>query len=290
MALQRYCEGKRMVVLHPGTSAYDAARALDANHVGAVVVEDAGRVVGIVTDRDLAVRVTGSGVDPRRTPLLDVMTPEPETLSVDDSEERALALMREQHIRRVPIQDQGGVIGMVTLDDLILTGRLDPQGAAEVVAAQLAEPSQGKAAGPAHPMQGAHGRSDAQARHAARAQQTLHRFAERVRQDLGTDLTCALSAFEIVAAALIRRVTPAEAQHLAAQLPSELSERLLALPAGPDLGISRTSIIRELAARLGLDQADAARLFARVTSSLRDFITPGELDHLMAQLPEELKR
>jgi hypothetical protein len=124
MPLQQYCQDKRVVVLNPGSSAYEAARALEDNHIGAVLVQDGGRVLGIVTDRDLALRVTGSGADPGQTPIADVMTPDPVTLSAEDSEDRALDLMRKEHVRRIPIRDGDGVgvAGIVTLDDLILSG------------------------------------------------------------------------------------------------------------------------------------------------------------------------
>jgi CBS domain-containing protein len=64
----------RLVALKPSTSVLDAARALENNNIGAVVVQDQGSVVGIVTDRDIAVRVVGQGRDPRTTFLSEVMT------------------------------------------------------------------------------------------------------------------------------------------------------------------------------------------------------------------------
>jgi len=51
----------RLVVLNTDTTALDAARAIENNSIGSVVVQDEGRVVGIVTDRDIAIRVTGRG-------------------------------------------------------------------------------------------------------------------------------------------------------------------------------------------------------------------------------------
>ncbi len=75
MSLARYCEGKRVVVRNSHASAFEAVRALAANHVGALMVQDEGRLVGIVTDRDLALRVIGFELNPKTTRLRDVMSP-----------------------------------------------------------------------------------------------------------------------------------------------------------------------------------------------------------------------
>jgi CBS domain-containing protein len=61
----------QMVALKSSTPVLEAARAIENNNIGAVVVQDNGCVVGIVTDRDLAVRVLGRGLDARMTPLVN---------------------------------------------------------------------------------------------------------------------------------------------------------------------------------------------------------------------------
>ena len=77
----RFYRMPRLVALSPSTAVLDAARAIENNNIGAVVVQDQGRVVGIVTDRDLAVRVVGRALDPRTTPLAGVMTTPVATLA-----------------------------------------------------------------------------------------------------------------------------------------------------------------------------------------------------------------
>ncbi len=140
-----------MVVQNWSTTAYEAARAMGNNHIGAIVVQESGRIVGIVTDRDLALRVIGFDLDPKEVLLHDVMTPEPVTLSIADSEEQAAMLMRASHARRIPILNGGAAAGIVTLDDLILSGSIDLVTAAEIVEVQLAEPAASKPAGVTHP-------------------------------------------------------------------------------------------------------------------------------------------
>jgi CBS domain-containing protein len=57
------------VIFDPAAPARDAARAIESNHIGAVIIQEHGRVVGIVTDRDLTTRVVGAGLDPKVTTL-----------------------------------------------------------------------------------------------------------------------------------------------------------------------------------------------------------------------------
>src|SRR5690606_36883834 len=98
----------------------DAARAIENNNIGAVVVQDKGSVVGIVTDRDLTVRVVGQGRDPKTTLLSEVMTTPVVTLSPSDSQSDAIRLMQERNVRRIPLVEGERLVGIVTLDDWLL--------------------------------------------------------------------------------------------------------------------------------------------------------------------------
>ena len=76
--------------------------------------------MGIVTDRDLTVRAVGRALDPRTTPLADVMTTPVATLAPTDSQDDALRLMQQRNVRRIPLVEAGRLVGIVTLDDLLL--------------------------------------------------------------------------------------------------------------------------------------------------------------------------
>jgi uncharacterized protein (DUF2267 family) len=296
MTLERYCTGKRVLVQRPQASAYEAARALVTNHVGTVVVQDHGRVVGILTDRDLATRTVGADLDPKQTRLRDVMSPEPVTLSIDDDEQQAIALMRARHVRRIPIVENGHAAGIVTLDDLLLAGAIDVASAASIVEAQLSEPAEHKPAGALHPVRSDGARSGAGSPGAteagvARARHTLKSFQARLRAELGiSDPARALAAFEVLASALIRRLTPGEASDFAAQLPLAIRERLQDLPAGPDPSVTRQTIEWDMAEELQLDDEAAADMAVRVAGCLRDCVSAGELGHVIAQLPQDMKQ
>jgi hypothetical protein len=205
----------------PNATAFDAARALKSHHVGAIMVEDHGRLIGIVTDRDLATRAMGGNLEPKRTELRDIMTPNPFTLPLEASEREAVTLMRARHIRRIPILDEERVVGIVTLDDLLMSGAVNCENAGAIVEGQLAEPADSKPAGelyPMHPLPEVN--MAASPRHAAHARQTLAGFKSRLARSLGVnDEDTAFAAFELVVSTLARRLLPSEAKDLAAQLP-----------------------------------------------------------------------
>jgi CBS domain-containing protein len=89
--------------------------------VGTLVVCDAERKpVGILTDRDLAVRVVAGGLDPGSTPVAAVMTKGPRCVNENTSIETALSTMRAGPFRRLPVtNEQGKLLGVISLDDIL---------------------------------------------------------------------------------------------------------------------------------------------------------------------------
>jgi uncharacterized protein (DUF2267 family) len=124
------------------------------------------------------------------------------------------------------------------------------------------------------------------ARHAARASQTAHEAARLVRGRTGIESDeSALRALEIVAGAIVRRITAAEAGDFIAQLPSELQSSLLDLRAGPDERITLDTIAAELGAALALERDVAARLMRDVGLAIGGLVSGGEIEDVRAQLP-----
>ncbi len=269
----------RMVALNPNTPVLEAARAIESNEIGAVVVVKDGQVVGIVTDRDLAVRVVGRGLDPKTTPLSAVMTAGVATLSPMDAQRDAIRVMQERNVRRIPLVEGGRLVGIVTLDDLLLDEAAPLDELAAVVQAQIG------AGGPA-----ATARSPASVRRASRAEATYGRLLNQLRADAGLDtVEQAKTALEVVLQALVRRLTPDEAKDLIAQLPSLLHPALHALPPGPDKLITRDTIEAELARRLAVDRTHAARLLAAIGVTIAENVSRGQMDDVRGQLPEDLR-
>jgi CBS domain-containing protein/uncharacterized protein (DUF2267 family) len=278
MSLKWY-QRPRLVALNTGAPALEAARAIENNNIGAVVVQDKGAVVGIVTDRDLAVRVVGRGLDPKTTPLADVMTTPVVTLSPRDSQSDAIRLMQERNVRRIPLVEGNRFVGVVTLDDLLLDEAAPLDQLATIVQAQIGEG--GLSDSPRLP---------AMKRRAARAEATYGRFLNQLKADAALENADeAATALDIVLKSVVRRLTAEEAKDLIAQLPSLLQPALLALPPGPDKLITRATIEAELVQQLSIDTPRAAQILAAVGRTIAQSVSAGQIKDMQGQLPEDLR-
>jgi len=107
--------------LPPETSCREAARLMRDDKIGCVVVAEAGRPCGVVTDRDLVVRVMATGQDAEQRTLAEVMSGAPVFLGDERSLDVVIRTMREEGVRRIPVVDEAGELeGIVTLDDLLV--------------------------------------------------------------------------------------------------------------------------------------------------------------------------
>ncbi len=108
----------------PETTAQEAARLMAEHDCGCLPVVDADdRVVGVVTDRDIACRCVGKGKDPS-TAVADVMTPDARCCGPNDNVSEAARVMAEAKVRRVPVVDgHGCCVGLVAQADLGAWGR-----------------------------------------------------------------------------------------------------------------------------------------------------------------------
>jgi len=123
----------------------DAARVMSEERVSSVLVTSGGRLVGIVTDRDLRTRVVAAGVDPSG-PVTEVMTPDPTTGNPDALVMEVLLELASRNIHHLPLLEEGGVVGMITATDLLRLQQADPvQVVGEV--AKAADPAAVAAAG-----------------------------------------------------------------------------------------------------------------------------------------------
>jgi CBS domain-containing protein len=118
MSVGRICL-REIDLAEPGETVLEAARRMRARRVGTlVVVDDAGKPVGLLTDRDLTLRVVAAGGDPRALSVAEVMTANPKTVSESTPIESALALMRSGAFRRLPVVNEDGkLVGILSLDD-----------------------------------------------------------------------------------------------------------------------------------------------------------------------------
>jgi CBS domain-containing protein len=109
---------QRLATLQSTATVKEAATLMAARRMGAVLVVDDGRLVGIVTERDIAVRVVAQGRDAASTKLAKMMTADPDTLKPNDTVRAALDLMARRGYRHLPVLKRGKLVGMVSIRDL----------------------------------------------------------------------------------------------------------------------------------------------------------------------------
>ena len=110
---------KNLITANQGDSSSRAARLLYRHNIGAVaVLDDVGKIRGIVTDRDLTLRCIAAENDPETTKLREVMSRCVITCEAGDNLEDAVKKMEKAQIRRLPVTENGKPIGMLTLGDI----------------------------------------------------------------------------------------------------------------------------------------------------------------------------
>jgi CBS domain-containing protein len=103
------------------TSLSHAARLMRAHDVGVVLVLDDGRLLGMVTDRDIVVRAVADGRDVTRTTVAEICSCDLITVSPGDDADSALRTMREHFIRRLPVVEDDRPVGVLSITDLAST-------------------------------------------------------------------------------------------------------------------------------------------------------------------------
>ena len=113
----------------PETSVREAARLMKEEDVGVLPVVDrdgSDRLIGIVTDRDIAIRHVAEGHDSSSCPVSEAMTSSVRTAREDDDVDSVMDLMGKEQVRRIPVVDErGGLIGIVAQADIVREARDD---------------------------------------------------------------------------------------------------------------------------------------------------------------------
>jgi CBS domain-containing protein len=112
--IKNVMERRKTLVASPDTSVSKAAKLMAKKNVGAVMVVEDNRLVGIFTERDAVFRVMAQGRDAQATKLADVMTTTPRTVGPNESFGHALLMMHENGFRHVPVIENGQPIGIVS--------------------------------------------------------------------------------------------------------------------------------------------------------------------------------
>lgn len=111
--------GSSTVVVSPVDTVYRALQLMAENNVGAVMISDNGHPLGIFTERDYCRKIILMGRSSLNTPIQDIMTKQMITVSPAQSLEECLELMTKYHIRHLPVQDEGRLIGVVSMRNVM---------------------------------------------------------------------------------------------------------------------------------------------------------------------------
>jgi CBS domain-containing protein len=107
----------------PNATVADTAKVMSQEDVGPVPIVEDGRLIGIVTDRDIVVRVVAEGRDPNATTVSEIASTELVTVSPDDDLDEALKLLAERQIRRLPVVEGDRLVGIVAQADIARLGK-----------------------------------------------------------------------------------------------------------------------------------------------------------------------
>jgi IMP dehydrogenase len=110
---------RRTIVVTPDDNAYDASVLMNSADVGALLVIEGGKLAGIVTERDYVRKLVRAGLDPKTTPMRTLMTSNVLYVTPEHTIEACMALMTEKHLRHLPVVDNGHVVGMLSIRDVV---------------------------------------------------------------------------------------------------------------------------------------------------------------------------
>lgn len=103
----------------PDAPVIDAIRLMAEKRIGALLVIDAGRLLGVVSERDYARKIVLQGRSSANTPVREIMTSQVISVGPDDTADRCMQLVTDRRIRHLPVLENGDVIGVVSIGDLV---------------------------------------------------------------------------------------------------------------------------------------------------------------------------
>jgi CBS domain-containing protein len=134
---------KNPTCVTPDTTLTDAARLMKTENIGVIPVvesESSRRLVGVLTDRDIAVRAVAEGRDGATTSVGHIMTSNVRTSTTTDSVNDVMDLMGREQVRRVPVIDErGALVGIISQADIVLEAKDDKR--AEKTVEQISQPT-----------------------------------------------------------------------------------------------------------------------------------------------------
>lgn len=112
-------KGDEIFTIGPNASVFQALEMLASKNIGAMPVMEDGKLVGIFSERDYARKVILAGKNSTDTKIKDLMTAKVFCVSPSDSVDGCMLLMRDKHIRHLPVLDEGKLMGILTMRDIV---------------------------------------------------------------------------------------------------------------------------------------------------------------------------
>lgn len=271
---------RKVVVLHEDSTIQQAARAMKDHQIGCVVVADhRGHIVGIVTDRDVAIgSVSGSKKNGER-PIKQVMSRNIAFVVEGSSLKQVTDLMEQQGVRRIPViramsAGTQHCVGVVVLDDLIAAKAVGIDPLSRIVRAQMK-------------------RKLFRVRRATDIRKERKNFYDRLQLMLAPKLGSSRSELDqlamLVLSGLVRKLHHTGALKFIGTLPAFTQPALLALPAGPDEAVNLAWLTAEVCRLFEVDDATAHQILASFGALLEEWCDEEALEHVKAQLPNDLR-
>jgi CBS domain-containing protein len=118
--VRQMLQGKPVVhAVGPDDSVYDALRLMADKNIGAVLVRSGDRIDGILSERDYARKVILLGKTSKETLVHEIMTTDVVTVDPSWTADQCMALMTERHVRHLPVVEEGQLVGLVSIGDVV---------------------------------------------------------------------------------------------------------------------------------------------------------------------------
>ena len=111
--------GQTVETVAPSTSVFEAVKRMAEKNIGALLVLEDQKIAGIITERDYARKIVLMGRSSKETPVRDIMSSPVMYVRPDQTNEECMALMTDNRVRHLPVVDQGKLIGLISIGDLV---------------------------------------------------------------------------------------------------------------------------------------------------------------------------
>ena len=112
-------KGRDVWSMEPGASVYDAMKLMADKEIGSLMVMEGAKLVGIISERDYARKVILQGRASRTTQVKEIMTSHVVYTYLEQNIEECMALMTEKRVRHLPVMDEGQLVGVISIGDLV---------------------------------------------------------------------------------------------------------------------------------------------------------------------------